>query len=131
MAAVTHGFSDPRVKVDAQDRPWFRFADGYWENGSSSSLAADSDGLASHFSLETEKVPVLAGINMLEQHSMSFRKNDFAICYEEGQQRSVTLRRVPSGQRVFNFLSLGLHTVSCSLTRWLATKEAHEGHKMV
>ena len=28
---VTQGFPDSRVEVESLDRPWFRFADDYWD----------------------------------------------------------------------------------------------------
>ena len=40
---VTPGFLDPCVDVDSQYRLWFRVANGQWEKGSLTCLAADSD----------------------------------------------------------------------------------------
>ena len=43
-------------------------------------------------------MPVLAGVHLLENHDISFRRNEFLVYDAEGQVRSVPLRRPPSDQ---------------------------------
>ena len=54
--------------------------------------------------LEAENVPVLAGMNLLEKHDISFRRNEFSVYDAEGHTRSVPLRRSASGHRILNLL---------------------------
>ena len=51
----------------------------YWSPGQGSlkSLVVDSHGWISFYTLEAENVPVLAGMNLLENHDISFRRNEF------------------------------------------------------
>ena len=75
--AVTQGFSDSRVEVDSLDRPWFRFANGHWGRALSRVWLLTPLGWISIYTLEAENVPVLAGMNLLENHDISFRRNEF------------------------------------------------------
>ena len=61
-------------------------------------------GWISIYTLEAENVPVLAGMNLLENHDISFRRNEFLVDDAEGPVRSVPLRRSPSGHRILNLL---------------------------
>ena len=88
--SVTPGFPDSRVEVDSLDRPWFRFVEGHWSR-------ATHMGWITIYTLEAENVPVLAGMILLENHDISFRRNEFLVCDAEGHVRSVPLRRSPSG----------------------------------
>ena len=63
--------------------------------------------------LEAENVPVLAGMNLLENHDISFRRNEFFVYDAEGHTRSVPLRRSPSGHRILNLLLQGQRAASC------------------
>ena len=57
------------------------------------------------YTFESENLPVLAGMNLLENHEISFRQNEFLVYDAEGHARSVPLRRSPSGHRILNLLS--------------------------
>ena len=102
--AVKQGFSDSRVEVDSLDRPWFRFANGHWGRALSRVWLLTPMGWISIYTLEAENVPVLAGMNLLENHDISFRRNEFLVYDAEGHARSVPLRRSPSGHRILNLL---------------------------
>ena len=58
-------------------------------------------------------MPVLAGMHLLENHDISFRRNEFLVYDAEGHARSVPLRRSPSSHRILNLLSEGQRAVSC------------------
>ena len=94
--AVTQGFPDPRVEVDSLDRPWFRFANGHWDRALSRVWLLIPMGWISTYTLEAENVPVLAGMNLLENHDISFRRNQFLVYDAEGHARSAPSRRSPS-----------------------------------
>ena len=79
--AEKQGFSDSRVEVDSLDRPWLRFANGHWGVWL----------LTPFYTLEAENVPVLAGLNLLENHDISFRRNEFWVYDAEGHARSIPL----------------------------------------
>ena len=64
-------------------------------------------GWISIYTLEAENVPVLAAMNLLENHDISFRRNEFLVSDAEGHTRSVPLRRSPSGHRILNLLFIG------------------------
>ena len=49
-------------------------------------------------------MPVLAGMNLLENYDISLRRNEFLVYDAEGHTRSVPLRRSPSGDRILNLL---------------------------
>ena len=102
--AVTQGFSDSRVDVDSLDRPWFRFANGHWGRALSRVWFLTPMGWISIYTLEAENVPVLACMNLLVNHDISFRRNEFLVYDADGQVRSVPLRRSPSGHRILNLL---------------------------
>ena len=74
------------------------------EQGSLKSLVADSYGMDQYLHFGSRKVPVLAGINLLESHDFSFRRKEFLVYDAEGHARSVPLRRSPSGHRILNLL---------------------------
>ena len=93
--AVKQGFSDSRVEVDSLDRPWFRFANGHWCRALSRVWLLTPMGWISICTLEAENVPVLAGMNLLENHDISFRRNEFLVYDAEGHTRSVPSRRSP------------------------------------
>ena len=57
-------------------------------------------------------MPVLAGMNLLENHDISFRRNDLLVYDAEGHARSVPLRRSPSGHRILNLLLEGQRAAS-------------------
>ena len=111
--AVTQGFPYSRVEVDSLDRPWFRFADGHWSRALSRVWLLTPLGWISIYTLEAENVPVLAGMNLLENHDISFKRNEFLVNDAEGQVRSVPLRRSPSGHRILNWMLWGQRTASC------------------
>ena len=67
--AVKH-FSDSRVEVDSLDRPWFRFANGCWNKALSRVWLLTPMGWISIYTLEAENVPVLVGMNLLENHDL-------------------------------------------------------------
>ena len=71
--AVTQGFSDSRVEVDSLDRSWFRFSNGYWGRALSRVWLLTPLGWISIHTLEADNVPVLAGMNLLKNHDVSFR----------------------------------------------------------
>ena len=102
--AVKQGFSDSRVEVDSLYRPWFRFANGHWGRALSRVWLLTPTGWVSTYTLEAENVPVLNGMNLLENHDISFRRNEFWVYGAEGHTRSVPLRRSPSGHRILNLL---------------------------
>ena len=102
--AVKQGFSDSRVEVDSLDRPWFRFANGHWGRALSRVCLLTPMGWISIYTLEAENVPVLAGMNLLGNHDISFRRNEFSVYDPEGHARSVPLRPSPSGHRILNLL---------------------------
>ena len=102
--AVKQGISDFRVEVDSLDRPWFRFANGHWCRALSRVWLLTPMGWISIYTSEAENVPVLAGMNFLQNHDISFRRNEFLVYDAEGQTRSVPLRRSPSGHRILNLL---------------------------
>ena len=111
--AVKQGFSDSRVEVDSLDRPWFRFANGHWSRALSRVLLLTPMGWISIYTLEAENVPVLAGMNLLENHDISFRRNEFLVYDAEGYARSVPMRRSPSSHRILNLLLKGQRAASC------------------
>ena len=82
--AVTQGFPDSRVEVDSLDRPRFRFANGHWGKALSRIWLLTPMGWISIYTLEAENVPVLAGLNLLENHDISFRRNEFLVYDAEG-----------------------------------------------
>ena len=96
--AVTRGFLGSRVEVDSLDRPWFRFANGHCGRALTRVWLLTLMGWISIYTLEAENVPVLAGMNLLENHDIFFRRNEFLVYEADGQVRSVPLRRSPSGQ---------------------------------
>ena len=100
--AVTQGFSDSRVEVESLDRAWFRFAKGHWSSGLSRVWLLTPLGWISINTLDAENVPILAGMNLLQNHDISFRRNEFLVYDAEGQVRSVSLRRSPSSHRTLN-----------------------------
>ena len=72
------GFSDSRVEVDSLDRPWFRFANGHWGQGSLSKVwLLTPMGWISIYTLEAENVPVLADTNLLENNDTSPDETSF------------------------------------------------------
>ena len=75
--AVTQGSPGSRVGVDSLDRPWFRFANGHWCMALSRVWLLTPLGWISIYTLEAENVPFLAGMNLLENHDISFRRNEF------------------------------------------------------
>ena len=89
--ALTQGFPDSRVEVDSLDSPWFRFANGHWAGlfqGSGCSLPWDG----SAFTLWKQKnVPM----NLLENHDISFRRNEFLVYAAVGHVRSVSNSESP------------------------------------
>ena len=97
-------FSNSRVEVGSLDRPWFRFANGHWGRALSRVWLLTPMGWINIYTLEAENVPVLAGMNLLENHDISFRRNEFLAYDDEGHTRSVPLRRSPSGHRILNLL---------------------------
>ena len=101
---------DSRVEVDSLDRPWFRFAHGHWGRALSRVWLLTPMGWISIYTLEAENVPVLAGMNLLENHDISFRRNEFLVYDAE---RSVPSRRSPSGHRILNLLLQGQRAASC------------------
>ena len=50
---------------------------------------------------------------LLENHDISFRRNEFLVYDAEGHARSVPLRRSPSGHRILNLLQKGQRAASC------------------
>ena len=86
--AVKQGFSDSRVEVDSLDRPWFRFANGHWSRALSRVWLLTPVGWISIYTLDAENVPVLAGMNLLENHDISYRRNEFLVNDAEGHTRS-------------------------------------------
>ena len=111
--AVKQGCSDSRVEVDSLDRPWFRFANGHWCRALSRVWLLTPMGWTSIYTLEAENVPVLASMNLLENHDISFRRKEFSLYDAEGHARSVPLRRSPSSHRILNLLSKGQRAASC------------------
>ena len=105
--AVKQGFSDSRVEVDSLDSPWFRFANGHRGRALSRVWLLTPMRWISIHTLEAENVPVFDGMNLLEIHDISFRRNEFLVCDAEGHARSVPLRRSPSGHRILNLLFFG------------------------
>ena len=61
-------------------------------------------GWISIYTLEEENEPVLAGMHLLDNQDISFRRNEFLVYDAEGHARSVPLRRSPSGRRILNLL---------------------------
>ena len=61
------------------NRPWFRFANGHWSRALSRVWLLTPLGWNSIYTLEAENVPVLAGMNLLENHDISFRRNEFLV----------------------------------------------------
>ena len=104
MDAVTQGSPDSRVEVDSLDRPWFRFANGHWGRALSRLWLLTRTGWISIYTLEAENVPVLACINLLENHDISLNRNEVLVYDAERHARNVPLRRSPSGHRVLNLL---------------------------
>ena len=102
--AVKQGFSDSLVEVDSLDRPWFRFASGHGGRALLRVWLLTPTGWISIYILEAENVPVLAGMNLLENRDISFRRNEFLVYDAEGHTRSVPLRSSPSGHRILNLL---------------------------
>ena len=83
----------------------FVFASGHWGIALSRVWLLTPLGWISIYTLEADKnVPILAGVNLLENHDISFRRNDFLVYDAEGHARSVPLRRSPSGHRSLNLL---------------------------
>ena len=111
--AVTQGFPDSRVEVNSLDRPWFRFATGHWGRALSRVWLLTPLAWISIQTLEAENVPVLASMNLLENHDISLRRNEFLVHDAEGHARSDPLRRSPSGHRILNLLLQGQRTASC------------------
>ena len=62
---VTQGFPGSRVEVYSLDRPWFRFAGALSRVWLLTPL-----GWISIYTLEAEYMPVLAGMNVLENHDI-------------------------------------------------------------
>ena len=79
ILAVKKGFSDSRVEVDSLDIPWFRFANGHWGRALSRVWLLTLMGWITIYTLEAENVPVLARMNLLENHDVSFRRNEFLV----------------------------------------------------
>ena len=104
MDAVAQGFPGSRVEVDSLDRPWFRFADGHWGRALSRVWLLTPLGWISIHTLEADNVPVLVGMHLLDNHDISFRRNEFLVYEADGQVRSVPLRRSSSGHRIPNLL---------------------------
>ena len=92
---------------------WTGFADGPWRRALSRVWLLTPVGWISIYTLEAENVPVLAGMNLLENHDISFRRNEFLVYDAEGHTRSVPLRRSPSGHRILNLLLWRQRAASC------------------
>ena len=80
------------------------FANGHWSRALSRVWLLTPSGWISICTLESENVPILAGVNLLDYHDISFRRNEFLVYDAEGQVRSVSLRRSPSRHRILNLL---------------------------
>ena len=52
-------------------------------------------GWTSTCTVDAEDVPVFAGMSLLENHDISFRRTEFLVHDAEGNQRSVPLRLSP------------------------------------
>ena len=72
-------------------------------------------GWISIYILEAENVPVLARMNLLENHDISFRRHESLVYDAEGHALSVPLRRSPSGHRILNLLLWGQRTASLKI----------------
>ena len=101
--AVTQSFPDSSAEVDSLDSPWFRFANGHWCRALSRVWLLTPLGWISIYTLEAENAPVLSCLNLLENHDISFGRNEFLV-HAEGHARSVPRRRSPSGHRIPNLL---------------------------
>ena len=86
---------------------------GHWGGALSRVWLLTPMGWISIYTLEAENVPVLAGMILLENHDISFRRNEFLVYDAEGHTRSVPLRRSPSGHRILNLLLKGQRAASC------------------
>ena len=112
--ALKQGFSGSRVEVDSLDRPWFRFANGHWGRALSRVWLLTPMGWISsmHFGCRKRASSCWFEMNLLENHDIYFRRNEFLVYDAEGHARSVPLRRSPSGHRILNLLFLGQHAAS-------------------
>ena len=116
--AVTQGFSDSRVEVDYLDRPWFRFANGHWNKALSRVWLLAPLGWIIISTLKAENVPVLAGMNLLENHDISFRRNEFLV---SDAQCSIEALSVMSSNSELAVIGTAHRVVSLSLTRQQVT----------
>ena len=78
----------------------FLFANGHWRRALSRVRLLTPLGWSSIYTLAAANVPVLAEMNLLENHDISFRRNEVLVYDAEGQVRSVPLRRSPSSHRI-------------------------------
>ena len=68
-----------------------------------------------HLHAESGENTVLAGMHTHENHDISFRRNEFLVFHEEGNQRSVPLRPSPPRHHILHLLSYKEHTSSSFL----------------
>ena len=55
-------------------------------------------------------MPVLASMNLLENHDISFKRDESLVYDAEGNPRSVPSKRSPSGHRILKLLSKAQRT---------------------
>ena len=102
--ALFENYDEAELDVDTEDWPWLRFANGEWGQALSRVWILCPMGWIGIYLLDAENVPVLAGVNLMEQHDVSFRRNELTLYQPDGSIRAVPLRRAPSGHRLLNVL---------------------------
>ena len=76
VEAVRQCVREFHVEVDSLERLWFRFAIGHWCRALSRVWLQTPMGSTSIHNLDAANVQVLAGMYLLENHDISFRRNE-------------------------------------------------------
>ena len=102
IKGIFDSFSEAKCEIDAEDRPWFRFANGDWGQALSRAWIFTPLGWLGIYVLDAPNIPVLAGMSWLENHDLSFRRNELELRGEDGSSKTMPLRKTSSGHRVLN-----------------------------
>ena len=102
-------FDQAKVEVNADDRPWFKFANGEWGQALSKVWLYAPRGWLGIYLLDADEVPVLAGVDWLDNHDLSFRNHTLEIygSLTQGSEAATTtvkLRKGNGGHRLLDVM---------------------------
>ena len=102
LEGMYESFAEASCMIDVEDRPWFRFANGNWGQALSRAWVYTPLGWLGIYVLDAPNIPVLAGMNWLDNHDLSFRRNVLEFFDEDGSSKPMPLRVSPAGHRILN-----------------------------